>query len=124
MALREKLTTRAQELLAPGDQVRHVFMTQSGMSPYTPIGGILGALIRKYWVVAVTDSQLVVMKASVFMPSKPRSVAFAEPRKVLAPEGKMWGKVLLGTTTHYVHRRFFKDVQAQDAELAARGGTV
>ncbi|MFI5042690.1 MAG: hypothetical protein ACHQNA_12730 [Acidimicrobiales bacterium] len=120
MPLRDKLTTRAQALLDPGDQVRHVFMTQSGMSPYSPIGGAIGSLLRKYWVVAVTDTQLVVMRASVFGPSKPKSVAFAVPRSVLAPDGKLWAKIVLGSDTHYLNRRFFKDVQAQDAELPGR----
>jgi hypothetical protein len=118
MALREKLTERGQALLQPGDQIRHVFMTQSGMSPYSPIGGLIGALIRKYWVVAVTDNQLVVMKASLWMPSKPKNVAFAVPRTVLAPDGKIWAKISLGNKVHYLNRRFFGDVRAQDGELA------
>lgn len=117
MALRDKLTTRAQPLLNPGDQIRHIFMLQSGMSPYSPIGGAIGALLRKYWVVAVTDTQLVIMKASVLMPSKPKAVVSAAPRTVIAPDGKIWAKINIAGTQYYLHRRFFGDVRAQDAEL-------
>jgi hypothetical protein len=117
MALREKLGERAQPLLAPGDQIHHVFMTQTGMSPYSPLGGAIGALLRKYWVVIVTDTQFVVLKASVWKPAKPKEVAYAVPRTVLAPSGKLWAKVQLGSETHYLPRRFFGDVQAQDGEL-------
>lgn len=117
MALREKVTERVQPLLQPGDQVRHVFLTQTGMSPYSPLGGLIGTLIRKYWIVVVTDTQFVVCKASLFGTTKPKGVAYGEPRRVLAPEGKLWGKAVLGNDTHYIHRRFFKDIAAQDAEL-------
>jgi hypothetical protein len=117
MALREKLVERAQPLLAPGDQIRHVFMTQTGMSPYSPIGGAIGVFLRKYWVVAVTDTQFVVMKAGVWGPAKPKEVAYAVPRTVLDPSGKLWAKIELGTQTHYLPRRFFGDVQAQDSDL-------
>ena len=121
MALREKLTERVQPLLTPGDQVRHVFMTQSGMSPYSPLGGLIGAYVRKYWVVAVTDTEFVICKASLFGATKPKSVTGAVPRFVINPEGKLWAKVQLGDTTHYLHRRFFSDAKAQDAELEGGG---
>jgi len=120
MPLRDKLTARAQPLLAPNDQIRHVFMTQTGMSPYSPIGGALGLLFRKYWIVAVTDTQMVVMGSGRLTSTKPKSIAYAVPRQIIDPQGKLWAKTTLGNTTHYIHRRFFKDVQAQDAELQAR----
>jgi len=120
MALRDKLTERTQALLPPGQTIRHIFMTQTGMSPYSPLGGAIGALLRKYWVVAVTDDQFVISKASVWMPSKPKGVTTSLPRTVLGPEGKIWGKITLGGNTHYVHRRFFGDVRAQDAELTGQ----
>ncbi len=121
MALRDKLTARAQPLLTGNDQVRHVFMTQTGMSPYSPIGGALGLFFRKYWIVVATDTQLVVMPTGKLTSTKPKSIAYAVPRQIIDPQGKLWAKTTLGNTTHYIHRRFFKDVQAQDAELQARG---
>lgn len=117
MALRDKLTANVQKLLPEGQQLRHVFMTQSGMSPYSPIGGLIGAFIRKYWVVGVTDTEFVLCKAGLFSATKPKAVTSTEPRRVLNVEGKLWGKAELGGTTHYVHRRFFDDVKAQDGDL-------
>lgn len=118
MALRDKLTERVQGVLKPGDTVRHVFMTQSGMSPYSPLGGAIGALIRKYWVVGVTDTEFVVCVASKMVPSKLKSVAYSLPRVVIEPEGKLWAKTdVLGPETMYINRRFFKDLNEQNAEL-------
>ena len=94
MALRDKVRTRALPLLQPGDEIRHVFLAQSGMSPYSPIGGLLGALLGKYWIVVVTEDKFVVMKASMWMPTKPKSVAFAEPRRPLSLDGKLWASMI------------------------------
>jgi hypothetical protein len=117
MALRDRLVERIQPLVGPGQSIRHVFLTQSGMSPYSPLGGLIGALLRKYWIVAVTDGEIVVMRASMWRPAAPKAATLRVPRTVLAPSGKLWAKITLGQDTHYVHRRFFKDVLAQDAEL-------
>jgi hypothetical protein len=119
MALRDKLRDRAQPLLRPGDQVRWVFLTQTGMSPLTPLGGLLGVFIRDYWVVVVTDTELVVMVASRWSGARPTQVAYAVPRTILDPRGRVWAKIGLAGRTHYLHRRFFPDVRAQDAEMTS-----
>lgn len=123
MALREKLRERAQPHLEPGEEIQSVFLAQTGPTPW--LAGAIGALIyffvAKYRVVVVTDRSIVLLNAGAFVPTKPKGVFARLPRNTqLGPyEAKVWGKVVLGDTRHWVHRRFKGDVEAADAALAS-----
>ena len=123
MALRDKLRQRVAGGLEPGEQVQQVFMTQTGLSPLLVplIGALIAALVNKYYVIAVTDRGVLMFRASKLMPSKvknttpvrlPRSSGFG------AQEKMVWGILMLNNEKHYLHRRFFADVAAADAQLA------
>ena len=72
MALRDKLRDRVGSQLEPGEQLQQVLMSQTGLSPWfiPVIGALIAAFVNKYYVVAVTDRNIVLLPASKLMPSK------------------------------------------------------
>jgi hypothetical protein len=120
MALREKLAERSAPFLEPGEQVRQVFLAQTGPSP-------MFALVS-YWivlatgqrvVVVVTDRAVLVLKAGKMSPSLPKAVLARLPRATsLGPVHGLWGKVELDGQRYWVPKRFHKDIEAADADLA------
>ena len=120
MALRDKLRERVAPGLEPGEQVQQVVMSQTGLSPWfiPAIGALIAAFVNKYWVVAVTDRNIVLMPASKLMPSKVKKGAtpIRLPRSDrFDVQGKLWGTSTLGGTKHFINRRFFDDCKAADA---------
>lgn len=70
MALRDKLADRAQPYLEPGEQVRHVFMGQTGPSAWFAALSYLIVLIAgKYFIFVVTDRAI-----EARLPEPPSSV--------------------------------------------------
>lgn len=115
MALRDKLHARIQPMLEPGETIQNVWMMQSGMSPYFMggLGAILFIILNKYYVVAATDQNVVLLKANKLIPSKPKALLERLPRSTRFDiSGRLWGKANVGGTNYYVNRRFFKDVEA------------
>jgi hypothetical protein len=120
MALRDKLRTRVQPFLEPDEQVRQVFLAQSGMNPMVvPLFGALIMLLATHpKIVVVTDRGIVVLKAGKLVPSKPKAVEARGPQVTLGPVKGLWAKIHLGEKM-YVHKRFHKDVEAADAALGS-----
>ncbi|MBI2169793.1 MAG: hypothetical protein HYU28_09900 [Actinobacteria bacterium] len=121
MALRDKLRDRAQPFLEPGEEARHVFLAQTGPSPYFLFLTYLIFFWTKFYVVAVTDRSVIVLRASFWMPAKPKSLHQRLPRqsRLGAPLKGLWGKADVGGERMFVHKRFHNDVAAADAELSA-----
>jgi hypothetical protein len=118
MALRDKLRERVQPMLEPGEQIKHVWMMQSGISPYLlgGIGGLIALMVNQYYVVAATDKNIVLFRANKLIPSKPKSVSTRMPLGTqFKPNGKIWGKSELADAKYYIHRRFFDDVARSDS---------
>ena len=123
MALRDKLADRARPYLEPGEQVRHVFMGQTGTSPYWAFLTYWIMLFSgKYFVFAVTDRAVLVLNASKMVPSKVKGIEARLPRTTqIGPlSGGIWGKTEGLGKTVWIHKRFHKDVLAADTELASR----
>lgn len=121
MALRDKLRERVQPLLEPGEEIQQVFLAQSGPNPNLVFVTYLVTWFSKFWVVAVTDRAVVVCRASLFGPARPKAVAERLPRetKIGPVGGALWARTNLPGGKTWVHRRFFHDVQAADAAVAA-----
>jgi hypothetical protein len=120
MALRDKLHKRAEPFMEPGEQIREVFLAQSGPNPNLTFLTWLVVFFTQYRVVAVTDRAIVVLAAPRFRPSFPKSVVARLDRniKLGPPAGGLWSPVNLpGDKPTYVHRRFYKDVEAADAAM-------
>jgi hypothetical protein len=120
MALREKLASRTQPFLEPGEQVMQIFSAQTGPNPWLipAIGPIIVLFFSKMRVIAVTDRAVLLLNSSK-LSAKPTALVQRLPRQTrLGPiEGKIWGKITVGGERIWVHKRFHKDVQAADAAL-------
>ena len=122
MALRDKLAERAQPYLEPGEQIRHVFMGQTGPSPYWAFLTYWVMLFSgQYFVFAVTDRAILVLNAAKWMPSKVKGIEARLPRATqIGPVSGMWGASEGLGKKVWIHKRFHKDVLAADHELAGR----
>ena len=123
MALREKLRDRVQALLEPGEQIQEVFLAQSGPNPNLVLLTYLVYFFNKYYVVAATDRSIVLMRAPMMTPAKPKAVASRLPRatKIGPVSGALWAKTALPDGPIWVHRRFYKDVAQADADETSGG---
>ena len=118
MGIRKKLEKNVQPHLEPGETLQAVFPAQGGMNPWLIIftGYLIFMWLAKYVIIAVTDKRIVVFKASPFATTKPKEVLGTFPRDTrFGSVSGIWGKVELGGTKYYVHRRFHKEVEAADA---------
>ncbi len=120
MALRDKLRERVTPLLEPGEQVRQVFLAQTGPSPYWFFLTYLVLFWIKYYIVAVTDREVAVFRAGLWTPTKPKGFHQRYPRgmRLGAPLSGLWARTMIGSESMHVHKRFHKDVEAADQELA------
>src|ERR1051326_3875121 len=99
MAIREKMAQRAQPFLEPGEQVRQIFIGQTGPSPYFAL--------LSYWIVILFG------KYRMVRPAKPKGLVKRIPRNTpLGPiHGALWAPVQLEDERIWVHKRFHKDVE-------------
>ena len=120
MALRDKLRARAQPLLEPGEKIQQAFLAQTGPDPNLVFLTWLVLFLAKYFVVVATDRNIVVFRARMWLPAGPREVVVRLPRETtIGPtSGALWSKVsiMVNGKPLWVHRRFYKDVQAGDEE--------
>lgn len=118
MALRDKLAERAAPFLEPGEQVQAVFVAQSGASPYWSfVSTWIVLLSRGYVVVAATDRAILVLRSGFFTSTKPKSLLARLPRQPMDDPSGLWGKLNLGGTRYWVHRRFHKDIKSANAAM-------
>jgi len=111
---RAKLKLRAQSFLPSGDRVRYLFVAREG-NPYR----VWNVRKTTHWVVAVTDTEFVVIATARGRLDKLEKVTHRTPRTVLAPEGKHYAQVDLDTGQPlFVGGIFFDEIREQDAELA------
>ncbi|WP_018499977.1 hypothetical protein [Parafrankia discariae] len=121
MALRDKLTERAQPFLAPGETVRHVFQAQTGPTPYFFLLTTLIIFWIDYRIVVVTDQSVLVLRAGKLVATKPKGDAPLArlPREtVLGPVSGLWGTTEATGEKLRVHKRFHKDIAAADAAIS------
>lgn len=119
-ALREKLAARVQPLLEPGERVEQVFLAQSGPNPNVILLTYLALFFNKYHVIAVTDRAVVVFSAGLWRQSFPKAVVTRLARNTLLgpSSGALWSRINVpGKKSTWVHRRFYRDVDAADASL-------
>src|SRR6266702_4515218 len=118
MGIRKKLEKNVQPHLEPGETLQAIFPAQAGMNPWLIIftGYLIFMWLAKYEIIAVTDKRIVVFKASALATTKPKEVLATFPRDTnLGSVSGIWGKIELGGTRYYVHKRFRKDVEAANA---------
>lgn len=112
-----KLRTNVQPFLEPGEQLQAVFVSQTGPSP-----GQLGlaANLQRYWMVAVTDRNVMVCPMGV------KGAVARLPRAAIdmpdAP-GHSYFLVTIGGKRHWVASEQFRVVAAAN-ELLRAGSTL
>ena len=84
MALRDKLTARAQPYLEPGEQVQQVFCAYSGPSPYFAfLSSLIILFAGHYHIIVVSDRAVVVLDAGKFRSTFPKRLRIRGPRQVV-----------------------------------------
>jgi hypothetical protein len=118
VAIRDKLREQVSPLLTPGEQLRQVFPGQSGSSPWLANSlGLLGQLLVKRRIIAVTDQHVVVVGAT--FGGKPTEILRRLPRATrIGPPRGVWAVLDLGGEKIWVHKRFHQDINQADAAIA------
>ena len=120
MAIRDKLEKNVQPFLDPGETVQATFPATGGLSPWFVVLTYLFFFLMKYVIVVATERRILLLKASMLGTTKPKEVLGTFPRETkLGPVSGIYGKIELGGTTYYVHRRFHGEVKAADASAGA-----
>jgi hypothetical protein len=126
MAVRDVMRASAAQFLQPGETIQEVLAAQTG-SPlvrgFAGAFGLLGALItvafNEYRIVAVTDQRILVLDAGRWSTKNARGVVSVLPRATrLGPATGVWHSIGTPTGKVWVHRRFYKDVNAADMVIA------
>lgn len=127
MALRDKLRERAQRLLEPGEEVQEIFLAQAGPDPNFAVLAPIITFFSSFRVIAATDRAVVVMSAGTWKSASPIEVLqrLARETEIGPLSGTVWSATRLpGEKTTYVHRRFYKDVEAADAGRDVRAAST
>lgn len=125
MALRDKLHERSQPYLQPGEQIEKIFQAQSGPSPYFILLTYLTFFWTRYYIVAVTDQSIVLLRTGMFFTTKPKpgsDTVTRLPRETqIGPLEGLWASTRnLGSAKLWIHKRFHADVNVADATRPGR----
>jgi hypothetical protein len=118
MGIRTKIAKNVQPHLEPGETLQAGFPAQSGINPWWIVftGYVLFMWLGKYAIIAVTDRRILVFKASPLATTKPKELLGTFPRETrFGSTSGVFGKIELGGTRYYVHKRFRKDLETADA---------
>ena len=119
----------ATAFLNPGETIQEVLGAQTGSPLVRGIGsafGLLGALVtvafNEYRIVAVTDQRILVLDTGRWGMKTARDVVDNLPRSVmLGPARGVWHSIQLPAGKIWIHRRFYKDIEAADRMIAPAG---
>jgi hypothetical protein len=121
MALRDKLRERTQPYLQPDEHIQQVFQAQSGPSPYFILLTYLTLFSNRYYIVAVTDQSIVLVRTGMFSgkPKKGDDTVTRLPRQTrIGPLQGLWASThQLGPAKLWIHKRFHSDVASADGAL-------
>jgi hypothetical protein len=126
MALRDAMRASATQFVAPDETIQEVFAGQTGSPLVRGIAGafgLIGALIaasfNQYRIVAVTDQRILILDAGTWSSKKARAILDVLPRATtLGPATGVWHTIEVPSGKIFVHRRFFKDIEAADRTTA------
>lgn len=117
MALRDKLQNGIAPYLEPGEQIRHVTIAQRA-NPGWFILSYWVIVAKGYYAIAWTDRGIVVCRTSGLSMANIKGFHQRIAHQRLGDDtGKVFRKIQLGDEDAWVHRRFWKDLDAANAEL-------
>jgi hypothetical protein len=120
MALRDKLRSRSEPFLQPGETIQEVFPAQAGNPWMVGLGGgLLMLLLGKPRDVVVTDRSVVVLRQSK-LTATPKEILSRLPRDTrFGPVKGIWSKTELNGEMVWIHRRFHGDANRADAAVTS-----
>jgi hypothetical protein len=121
MALRDSMADSAAQYLRPGESIQAVIGAQTASQWVAALTGFLVFLgLNQYRILVVTPARILVLDAGKTSMKKARGVVMELPRSTrLGPGTGIWHRIPVGQENLRVHRRFFKDIDAADAAVAA-----
>jgi hypothetical protein len=121
MALRDSMRDSAAPYLRPGEPLQAVIGAQTASQWLAALTGFFVFLsFNRYRILAVTPTRILVLDAGKTSMKKARGVVMELPRTTrLGPVTGLWHRIPAGPETLRVHRRFFADIYAADAAMAA-----
>jgi hypothetical protein len=121
MALRDSMADSAAQYLRPGESIQAVIGAQTASQWVAALTGFLAFLgLNQYRILVVTPARILVLDAGKTSMKKARGVVMELPRSTrLGPGTGIWHRIPAGQENLRVHRRFFKDIDAADAAVAA-----
>jgi cytosine/adenosine deaminase-related metal-dependent hydrolase len=121
MALRDSMADSAAQFLRPGERIQAVIGAQTASQWMAALTGFLVFLgLNQYRILVVTPARILVLDAGKTSMKKARGVVMELPRSTrLGPGTGIWHRIPAGQENLRVHRRFFKDIEAADAAVAA-----
>jgi len=107
--------------LEPDETVPAVFGAQTARAWLAGLTGVFVFLsLNRYRIFVVTPSRVLVLDAGKTSMAKARGKVAELPRSTrLGPEEGLWHVIDVEGEKLRVHRRFFKDIEAADAQLSA-----
>jgi hypothetical protein len=121
MALRDAMRESAAPYLRPGEPIQAVFGAQTASPLLAGLTGVFVFLnLNRYRILAVTPTRIVVLDAGKTSMKQARGVVTELPRSTrMGPGTGVWQQIPAGGEKLRVHRRFYKDLDAAAAALAA-----
>lgn len=119
----------AAQFLNPGETIQAVLGAQTGSPLVRGIGGAFGLLgvlamsaFNDFRIVAVTDQRILILDAGTWNFKTARSVVEILPRATrLGPATDVWHSIKPASGKLWIHRRFYKDLEAADEMTAPAG---
>lgn len=119
IAIRERIQERVAPYLQPGEVVQQAFAAQAASPFWSLLSYWIIVIKNAYRAVVVTDRRIIVFQSSRWAFSSIKSVKLELPRatRIGPAQGTVWYKSETLGEMLYIHRRFFKDIEAADAAL-------
>ena len=125
MAIRDKLRTNAQKHLKQGETIQQVMAAQSTSPLMAALSYWIAIIKNSARVIVVTDQRIFVTMSGRLSATQVKDIVNEALRstKLGTPKG-LWHKCETLGETLYIHKRFFKDIQAADAGATATAPTA
>lgn len=116
MAIRDKIASKAQQHLQPGEQIQGVLFAQTASQYLILIGWIPFLIMNKYRTIIATDRRILVFHSGVMTTTNSKDLVAELPRTFrLGPwTGNVWHRHQIGNENLRIHRRFKKDIEEID----------
>jgi Ni/Fe-hydrogenase subunit HybB-like protein len=116
MAIRDQLRSNAAPYLEDGEKIEAVFTAQTTSQWFALISFWIIVFKNAYRVVIVTDRRILVARSARLRTTPVKEIVATLPRQTrIGPAtGAMWYHTDALGPKLYIHRRWFKDIEAAD----------